>query len=187
MRSVISILVLICVLNSFASERWMVATTKVEWTQYGGGQFGPQTNYKIFKRYNVCRVEQECEPKKWVGFLGLSMLNDVSGNEAGEYEAKKFVALASVKTGFMVATPVFGALSFLSASPKGEQIGFDFNSESKVYLGLAVGSLACWWIGSFLESAQVKRVADAFNKGEKLSLWLEPQTQNLGLTYRVGI
>jgi hypothetical protein len=82
--------------------------------------------------------------------------------------------------------PVFGALSFLAAAPEGEQIGFDFNSRSKLYLGLAVGSLACWWIGSFVESAQVKNVAEAFNRKGKVSLQVDPDAKGIGLAYRMG-
>jgi hypothetical protein len=169
-----------------SAERWMVATTTVDWQNYANSQGMQQSNYRIMKRYNVCRDDQDCLPTKWVGFLGLSMLGDVQGNAAAVHEARTFVAIASVKTGFMLATPVFGALSFLAAAPEGEQIGFDFNSESKMYLGLAVGSLACWWIGSFVESAQVKHVAEAFNRDRKVSLRIDPDGQGLGLAYRIG-
>jgi hypothetical protein len=169
-----------------SAERWMVATTTVDWQNYASSHGMSQSNYRIMKRYNVCRDDQDCLPTKWVGFLGLSMLGDVQGNAAAVHEARKFVAVASVKTGFMLATPVFGALSFLAAAPSGEQIGLDFNSESKLYLGLAVGSFVCWWIGSFVESAQVKRVAEAFNRERKVSLRMDAEARELGLAYRLG-
>jgi hypothetical protein len=169
-----------------SAERWMVATTTVDWQNHANSQGMPQSNYRIMKRYNVCRDDQDCLPTKWVGFLGLSMLGDVQGNAPAVHEARQFVAIASVKTGFMIATPVFGALSFLAASPEGEGIGLDFDTESKTYLGLAVGSLACWWIGSFVESAKVRSVAEAFNRDRKISLQMDPEAQGLGLTYRTG-
>lgn len=58
---------------------------------------------------------ESCHPdhSEWPGFLGRSVLWDMRGNATAVHEARKFVAIASIKTCVMFPALDFSALSFL--------------------------------------------------------------------------
>ncbi len=173
------LLIFIFVSYVSADNTKMVAGTYVEWKRYSYNN----VNYKIKKKYNICPASSSCTPSRDPGILGGNLLEDVKHNKLALAEAETYRKIAITSTVCIVGVPLFGALAMASAMSGDSEDGFNSGGAFKPFLGLAIGSLAGWWITSFLESNQLEKVAKAYNENNTIKLNYNLRSKNVVLSY----